>query len=286
MTSSTKTKIRLGKISYLNCLPYYFELDKNDYFDFQYFESYPQEINRAMRAGELDIAPVSSLEYLNHQDQYLILPDQSISSHNFSSSVLLFSKEELLLLQDKEIAVSRESLSSVALLKILFHYRYHIKASFVKKAAQPQEMLKTFSAGLVIGNEALFYTPKDFVYKYDLGELWWQWTEKPFCFALWVVSRQFAEENPAEVANFVTVLRERRIKNLGNIESLIKNSLNLSFLDKKFSKIFGYLFNLYYDLDESTLEGLNLFYKYAHELGLSPKPKPLEIFGTDAIVQE
>ena len=63
-----------------------------------------------------------------------------------------------------------------------------------------------------------------------------------------------------------------------DIESLIRDAMGLSFLDVRFSKIFGYLFNLHYRLDHPMREGLELFYRLAKRAGLSPQPAPLEFF--------
>ena len=96
----TQTKLRIGKIRYLNCLPFYFGLAeifraKGLEPEMSFFETYPVEINLAMQRGEIDAAPVSSLEYLQHQDDYLLLSDLAIGTRLFARSVLLLSKKRL-----------------------------------------------------------------------------------------------------------------------------------------------------------------------------------------------
>ncbi|HLD50293.1 MAG TPA: menaquinone biosynthesis protein [bacterium] len=267
--------LRVGKISYANCLPFYYGLQKHQDPDF--FESYPVKINQAMRHGKMDIAPISSLEYLNHQKDYRLLPF-SIGARDFTGSVILFSHEKIEGLNGVPIALSRESLSSVALLKILLKLKFKFKNKFVVTDSNPREMLSNYRAALVIGDGALFYQPREFVYKYDLVELWWNWTGKPFCFALWAVRRAFAEDHPEEVERFVKKLKQNLEMNLADIESLIHRSLGLTFLDEKFSRIFGYLFNLNYYLDTATGEGLDLFFRLANRIGISPRPEPLDFF--------
>lgn len=274
--SALKVKTRIGKICYTNCLPYYHQLDPGA--DNDYYESYPSRINRAMRLEKIDIAPVSSLEYLNHQKRYFILPDFAIGSRDFSGSVLLISREKIENLNGAEIALTRESASSAALLRVLLKFKYKFENRFAVMRSEPDRMLEKTRAALVIGDSALFYQPKDFVYKYDLSELWWNWTGKPFCFALWVVRRAFAEEHPEEVTAFSRRLKTNRDRNLMDLETLLKESQNLTFLDPRFPKVFGYLFNLSYTLDPEMREGLELFYRLANRLKISPAARNLEFF--------
>jgi chorismate dehydratase len=164
------------------------------------------------------------------------------------------------------------------LLRILLKFKYKFQNRFVLSQSDPEKMLAKYPAALVIGDDALLYHPKEFVYKYDLSELWWNWTEKPFCFALWAVRRSFAEKDPQKVILFYRKLRENLNRNLTDLEALIKNSLHFSFLDAAFPKIFGYLFNLSYGLDSTMIEGLELFYRLSQRLGFSPRLKKLEFF--------
>ena len=272
--------LRVGKISYTNCIPFYFGLQNSPEPDLDFFESYPARINQAMHCGKIDMAPISSLEYLNHQKEYLLLPF-SIGARDFTGSVILFSREKIEGLNGVPIALTRESLSSAGLLKALLKFKFNFENEFVVTDSNPFEMLSKNRAALVIGDDALFYQSREFVYKYDLVELWWNWTENPFCFALWAVRRAFAAAHPEEVARFAKRLRQNLEHNLADIEGLIHRSLGLTFLDEKFSRIFGYLFNLNYYLDTPTGEGLELFFRLAHRLRISPRPGPLEFFNAN-----
>jgi len=230
MKSSVKTRTRIGKISYMNCLPFYHHLGSSESPPLELFEGVPVKINQLMHQGKIDMAPVSSLEYLNHQKDYLLLPHFAIGSRDFSGSVLLFSRERIEGLNRASIAVSRESLSSTALLKILLKFKYKFQNRFVVSQSDPKQMLSQNTAALVIGDDALLYCPKEFVYKYDLSELWWNWAEKPFCFALWAVRRPFAKRYPDEVAAFSKMLRHNLEKNLLDLEALLEDSLQINFL--------------------------------------------------------
>jgi len=137
-------------------------------------------------------------------------------------------------------------------------------------------MLQKGKAALVIGDEALFYKSREFVYKYDLSELWWNWHQLPFCFSLWAVRKEFFLRQPQVVMEFYKKLKANTEHNLLDLESLIRDSLGYTLADDYFSAVFGYLFNLNYYIDEPMLKGLNIFYEYAQRIGLVPKVAQLK----------
>ena len=280
---NTQVKLRIGKIRYLNCLPFYFGLVemlrvRGLESEISFFESYPAEINQAMERGEIDAAPVSSLEYLQHQDDYLLLPDLAIGTRLFARSVLLLSKKKIEQLSGAVIALSRESLSSAALVRILLKQKYNHRNTFELTNQDPEAMLQKYPAALVIGDQALFCQPRELIYKYDLGELWQSWTGKPFVFALWAVRRPFAARYPEPLKDFSEVLRENLLKNLADPEGLLKHALGIAPSDKRFCQLLGYLVNLQYTLDADMKEGVVRFFELAHEEGLAPTPQPLQFF--------
>jgi len=276
--TSVATALRLGRIRYLNTLPFYHGLGpyaEEVGLEFEWEQGAPTEINRKMRAGEIDIAPISSLEYLNHQDRYVLFPDLCIGSRDFSASVLLFSHERIEGLNRATISLSKESLSAATLLKILLRYKFRFRNQFRAERSNPKAMLARSKACLVIGDEALFFRPKEFLYKTDLSQTWWDWTNLPFCFSLWAVRRSYYEGRSVEVNRFFHRLKTNLERNLEDLEKLLREGLELDFIDERFPTAFGYLFNLNYSLDEPMRQGLELFFRLAHRLGVSPRPKKL-----------
>ena len=271
MRTRTLTRLRVGRIRYLNTLPFYHGLNAAEWT-----LGTPAEINQKMHAGEIDIAPISSLEYLNHQKDYLIFPELCIGSRDFSGSVLLLSKERVEGLDRAVISLSEDSLSAATLLKVLLKFKFRFQNQFRTDPSHPETMLKRAPACLVIGDEALFFRPKEFLYKNDLSEIWWEWTSLPFCFSVWAVRRDFYGEHKEEVVDFYRQLKAALKRNLQDLEKLLQEEIRVTMTDERFPTIFGYLFNLSYGLDHEMQKGLELFFKYAHELGVSPPPGKLE----------
>ena len=270
MTKQRELNARVGRIAYINTLPFYHQLFEGD-DSVSVVDGTPAQINRALREGELDFAPISSLEYAMNPDRYVLLPNLCIGARDFSRSVLLISRERIEGLNNQTIVLTDKSLSSQALLKILLKFKYVFENEFKVSDKSPDEMLEGQKAGLIIGDEALFYKPKGFVYKYDLSELWWEWSKRPFCFALWAARREFFENNPALTFQFYKRLMENTERNMQDIEKLVSDGLGLTIADEQFTTVFGYLFNLNYHLEPEMVKGLGLFYRMAARLDLAPK---------------
>src|SRR5213079_3438181 len=77
----------------------------------------PTALNRQLIAGELDIAPISSIEYARHAGTLRILPRLCVSSEGAVDSIQLVSRTPLE--RVRTIAVTPESATSVVLTKVL-----------------------------------------------------------------------------------------------------------------------------------------------------------------------
>lgn len=273
------TGARIGKINYVNTAPFYHNLFSAGVSG-SLVEGTPAEINRAMRQGEIDFAPISSLEYALAQDQYLLFPDVCIGSRDFARSVLLLSREKIEGLNGETIVLSSKSVSAQALLQILLRFKYKFQNRFERSDGMPVELLAKGKAALVIGDEALFYVPKQFLYKYDLSELWWNWAHLPFCFAVWAVRRDFFKAHRDEAIDFHARLKRTLDANMQDLEKLLAEGLGMTLADERFPQVFGYLFNLNFYLDDEMRKGLERFYTYAAEAGLAPKVNQIEFVET------
>ncbi len=101
--------IRLGRISYVNMAPLFFELDA----DVEEIPGVPTELNQALLDGKVDLAPISSIEYARHAAELRILPRVCVSSEGAVDSIQLVSKAPLRSI--RSVAVTPESATSVVL---------------------------------------------------------------------------------------------------------------------------------------------------------------------------
>ena len=62
--------VRLGRISYVNMAPVFHRLNA----DVDEVQGVPTELNGLLLDGQLDLAPISSIEYARHASSLRILP--------------------------------------------------------------------------------------------------------------------------------------------------------------------------------------------------------------------
>src|SRR5438128_4249536 len=148
--------IRLGRISYVNMAPVFYRLEA----EVEEIQGVPTDLNRRLIAGELDLAPISSIEYARNADRLRILPRLCVSSEGAVDSIQLVSRSPLE--QVRRIAVTPESATSIVLTKVLLP-----EAEHVPLADDPDAEAK-----LLIGDAALRSAFEDPTPHYDLGRLW------------------------------------------------------------------------------------------------------------------
>src|SRR5205085_576647 len=77
----TLARPRVGHIQFLNCLPIYWGLvHSGALLDVELTKDTPDRLNDALVAAELDIGPISLLEYLRHAESLLLLPNLAVGS--------------------------------------------------------------------------------------------------------------------------------------------------------------------------------------------------------------
>ena len=77
--------IRIGRISYLNMAPIFYELRAS----VEEVTGVPTELNQALLDGDVDIAPVSSIEWARHADRLAMLRRVCVSSEGAVGSIQL-----------------------------------------------------------------------------------------------------------------------------------------------------------------------------------------------------
>jgi chorismate dehydratase len=159
--------IRLGRISYVNMAPVFHRLEA----EVREITGVPTELNRALLAGELDLAPISSIEYARHAERLRILPRLCVSSEGAVDSIQLVSK--IPLEHVRSIAVTPESATSVVLTRVLLPEAEHVPLG------------EEADARLLIGDAALKSAFEDPTPHHDLGRLWLERTGLPMVFAVW-----------------------------------------------------------------------------------------------------
>jgi len=256
--------MKIGRIPYINCYPVYGAIDRGVVaLDAELVDGVPTDLNRRMSAGELDISVVSAVEYARDADRYLLLPDLAISCDGPVRSVMLFSKRPAGDLTSRNVIVSRSSMTSVALLELLFENVWHSNPQFVPGDAEVRDVVvdtqPDADARLVIGDAALVLGSNHrerYPFVYDLGKTWKEWTGQPFVFAVWVAQRSTAVKE-ALVAH--AGLIASRNWGLDHLADLTEQAHAATGVDRKVCA--EYLSGLDYGLSYPHLAGLTEFYR-------------------------
>src|SRR5262245_43525207 len=116
---------RVGHIQFLNCLPLYWGLMRSGaLIDVDLHKDTPDRLNTALVDGDLDIGPISAVEYLRHADDLLLLPDLAVGSDGPVLSVTLVSTRPLSELDGRPVALGSTSRTGVLLARMLLAERY------------------------------------------------------------------------------------------------------------------------------------------------------------------
>jgi chorismate dehydratase len=167
--------IKLGRISYVNMAPVFHRLE----YAVEEIVGVPTELNRMLIDGQLDIAPISSIEYARHADTLRLLPRLCVSSEGAVDSIQLVTR--LPLGRVRSVAVTPESATSVVLTRVLL------------PGAEIRSFEEEADAKLLIGDAALKSAFEDPTPHYDLGRLWLEKTGLPMVFAVWAAPEPLVE---------------------------------------------------------------------------------------------
>ncbi|HXE76526.1 MAG TPA: menaquinone biosynthesis protein [Candidatus Xenobia bacterium] len=270
----------MSVVKYLNTAPLVWGLERGAAKN-RYRLSYtvPAECAEALRSGKADVGIIPSIEYQTIPG-LKIIPYICIASERKVESVLLVSRGPAR--RARRVALDASSRTSAALVKILYALLWKREPEYVEAAPDLKAMMSSADAALLIGDPALqfaLHSPAvgatglgDDLHVYDLAEEWVRLTNLPFVFAFWVVRAEAARAiGPRLVGDFL----KSRDDGLAHIPEIAHQAAER--LKLPGGRLERYLrFSIQYRLDAPHRAGLESFYRYAHELGLIEKARPLE----------
>jgi chorismate dehydratase len=267
------SRFRVSAISYLNTAPLMWSFEHGEQrealrerFDVHY--TLPAQCARELAEATADIGIIPVAAYATTPD-LLVVPDVAIAAKRPVRSILLVSRKSLGAVSS--VALDSSSRTSAALLKVLFAQKWHREIHFAEAQPSLERMLQKYDAALLIGDPALRVDRAQF-HTWDLAEQWQSWTGKPFVFAFWAVRAAAADENT--LAKAAQIFRGSKIEGLRNVEALVAEWSPKLALPAE--TVRNYLTqNINYELDSANIEGLELFFRYAAEVGALPLASPL-----------
>lgn len=266
--------LRISAISFLNTAPLMWDFENGDSAarlrqDFEISYTIPSHCAQQLKEGSADIGIIPVAAYTQIPD-LVVVPDVSIAARNKVRSILLVSKVPLEKI--RSVATDDSSRTSAALVEIYLRKFVGTDPGFTRQKPDLKAMLRWHDAALLIGDPALQANTSGY-HVYDLAEEWRRWTGRPFVFAFWAVRKSALQGQPPElnIAQVFQQSRDHGLKHIPEIAAAWAPRLGLS--TKLVSEYLTE--NVDYSLDQENLEGLRLFFRYGHELGIfSTAPEP------------
>ena len=264
-------RFRIAAISYLNTAPLMWDfIHGKAARDFDISYTLPATCAAALREGSADIGIIPAIAYTSIPD-LVIIPEVAIAAKGPVRSILLVSKVPLE--EIRTVATDNSSLSSVGLAKVVFNKWLGGNRDLLSLPPDLPSMLQACDAALIIGDPAL-KVDRSRYHVFDLAEQWWQFTGKPFVFAFWAVRQDaLADTEALELASIFQQSRDHGLEpvHLGSIAREWAPRVGISE-----DEVRAYLTrNIHYVLDPECLSGMQLFFRYAAELGVVDRVPPL-----------
>jgi chorismate dehydratase len=265
---------RVGHIQFLNCLPIYWGLMRSGaLLDVDLHKDTPDRLSAALVAGDLDIGPISLVEYLRHAGELLLLPDLAVGSDGPVLSVNLVSTRPLR--QVRRVALGSTSRTGVLLARLLLAEQHGVAPEFFRCPPDLGAMLLEADAAVLIGDvalRALYEAPDRGLTVTDLGQAWREWTGLPMVFAVWAVRRDFAAAHPGAVKDVHEAFLRSRDLCLSELDEVAAAAARWEPFDA--ATLAAYFRALDFSLGERQVAGLREFARRAAALGEAPELGP------------
>lgn len=273
---SAERRPRVGHIQFLNCLPIYWGLMRSGaLLDLDLHKDTPDRLSGALVDGDLDIGPISLVEYLRHASELLLLPDLAVGSDGPVLSVNLVSTRPVASLDGGRVALGSTSRTGVLLTQMLLSQRHGVEPSYYRCPPDLSEMLLEADAAVLIGDVALramYEAPARGLIVTDLGEAWRDWTGLPMVFAVWAARRDFAAAQPGLVKDVHQAFLRSRDLCLSELDQAATAAARWEPFDA--DTLAAYFRALDFSLGERQVAGLREFARRAALLGEVPALPP------------
>lgn len=243
---------RISLVSYTNSLPFKYGIENALKEPFNLTLDYPAQCAAKLMNGEAEVGlvPVAALPKLSN---FKIISDYCIGAQKYVDSVLLVS--EVPLSEIKKVILDYQSMTSVKLTQILFAKYWKKKPAFEKAELDFIDKINGTTAAVVIGDRALDVKSK-FKFVYDLATEWYNFTNTPFVFAVWVAHKNVSKVWIDEFNNALKIGIENIALVAQKAQKTITNFQVLDYLQNKIS----------YNFNVEMQRGLALFSQYSKEL--------------------
>ncbi|MBA4313448.1 MAG: aminofutalosine synthase MqnE [Chlorobiaceae bacterium] len=254
----------IGKIPYLNSVPFYHNLEKSATGGFKILPVAPRRMGMLSKEGQIDAGLFSLMDYFD-QEENLELLDWCIATRDQVKSVMLFSKEGWTGLNGKKIGITDDTATSVHLLKVILEKKYNVRTEFVRLHPGVNDYA-SFDAVLLIGDDALKYNKvglNGFELVFDLAKEWYDWQKLPFVFAVWACKNSLSDIRKEKLKDMISAALNKSEDEYGEIGNMQGRQIGLNLSETK-----EYLEGFNYRLGERERETMSMFRKLVNEINI------------------
>jgi chorismate dehydratase len=279
------TKPRVGHIQFLNCVPFYWGLVRSGaLMDLELIKDTPERLSEQLIAGELDLGPVTLVEYLKHPEDLVVLPDLAVGSDGPVLSCNLVSQLPFADLDGQRVALGSTSRTTVQLAQLVLREQYNAYPDYFSCPPDLAQMMLEGPAGVLIGDPALraslYEAPRLGLRVLDLGEAWKDWTGLPMVFAVWAVRRDFLAAHPALTREVHAALLNSRDLAMAEVDKVAVQAARWESFDAV--TLERYFTTLDFSFGERQLAGVREFARrVSAQIGVDPQV-PIELLATAA----
>ncbi|KWW98166.1 menaquinone biosynthesis protein [Carbonactinospora thermoautotrophica] len=263
---------RVGHIQFLNCLPIYWGLVKSGaLLDVELIKDTPDRLNDALVRGDLDIGPISLVEFLRHADELVVLPELAVGSDGPVMSCNLVSQVPLDQMDGMRVALGSTSRTTVQLARLVLEQRYGVKPRYFQCPPDLAIMMQEAQAAVLIGDAALraalVQGPRLGLDVHDMGAAWKDLTGLPMVFAVWAVRRDYLAAHPDLVREVHQAFLRSRDLSLAEVDKVAEQAARWEVFDA--ATLARYFTTLDFSLGERQLAGLREFARrVASQIGI------------------
>ncbi|WP_214229299.1 menaquinone biosynthesis protein [Pedobacter sp. B4-66] len=240
------SNIKISAVSYTNTKPFIYGIEHSEILNkIDLSLDIPSDCAAKLINNQVDIGliPVAAIPYVPNAN---IVANYCIGSVGAVNSVFIFS--DVAISEIKTVRLDSHSRTSNNLAKVLLKFYWKQDVEFTTDINEKTD-------AIVLIGDRTFGKKTDYLFAYDMGEEWMNFTGLPFVYAAWVANKTIPQ-------SFIDEFNDALALGLGHRSELLKDLAVRDDFD-----LDDYLFHkLDFDLTDKKREALDLFLSYIAKL--------------------
>lgn len=250
--------LKVGALHFTNAYPIFFALHKKIIpNDLSIIWGGPIEIDDMLNRGEVDVAMISSGDFLNNRFSYILLSDLGIAGTEQIISIRLFFKGKNPKLHDSPLYVPAISATSAQLIQKICTHFLHVAPHLEPYPCTPAELFAQEHPFLLIGDLSLEFHAQQSHSSLDVAKMWHDATKKSFIFAVIATRNDAFARSPHEIIAFHRLLEDSYQWACKNKETIVKVAAAKAKCSEEFMNT--YYSTIEYQLHPKHFHGLDYF---------------------------